>query len=129
MTFMNVLPVLTLVLGAAISYIGSASLSRRDFLRQRRVEYLLSAYRVMESVSNRGGLTPEQAAKLEAAVADVFLLGSDDQQATLAVTVDRFAASQEADTGPILLSLRLSLRKELGLGPGLDRPVHLRIAE
>ena len=89
--------------------------ARRATRRNMRIDYLLQAYRRLERASNRP-LTPDFAPELEAAVGDVMLLGSPEQAALAADFARKFAAERVADTQPLLLNLRDSLRDELLLG-------------
>jgi len=106
--------IVTAVLAVA-GWLVSQAQARRATRRNMRISYLLDAYRRLERASNRP-LTPETTRELEAAVADVMLLGSQ-QQAKLAHQLSSsFAAEHVANTQPLLLDLRMSLRKELLLG-------------
>jgi hypothetical protein len=106
--------VVTAVLAVA-GWLVSQAQARRATRRNMRIQYLLDAYRRLERASNRP-LTPEVAAELEAAIGDVMLLGSERQAALAAEFSRRFAAEHVADTRPLLLALRDSLRSELLLG-------------
>lgn len=86
--------------------------ARQDIRRNMSVSYLLDAYRRLERASNRP-LTSEVAGELEAAVADVMLLGTRDQAGLADDFARIFAAQHVADTQPLLLALRDSLRGEL----------------
>lgn len=80
-----------------------------------RINYLLDAYRRLDRASNRQ-LTAEIGRELEAAISDVMLLGSPDQAKLAADFARAFAVEHVADTQPLLLALRDSLRRELLLG-------------
>src|SRR5258706_6955879 len=80
-----------------------------------RIEYLLDACRRLEQAINRS-LTQEVAQELEAGVGDVMLLGTPVQVHPAAEFARTFAAEHAADTQPLLLALRASLRSELLLG-------------
>jgi hypothetical protein len=96
-------------------WLVSQAQARRATRRNMRIDYLLQAYRRLERASNRP-LTPDFAAELEAAIGDVMLLGSPEQAALAADFARKFAAERVADTQPLLLNLRDSLRDELLLG-------------
>ncbi len=102
---------------------------RKDRLakkRDLRTQYLLDAYRTLESASNRN-MTPENARALESAVADIQLLGSDAQVRRAREFAQKFAAEKTAVLDDLLESLRRDLRKELNLGLVSDPITHLRI--
>jgi hypothetical protein len=105
--------------------------SRRDQTNRRndlRVEYLLSAYRVLADTSHRD-LDPGSAhvRTFEQGLADIQLLGSE-QQAEMAVVIGKsLAENGEAQMDALLLSLRDDLRSELKLGPLPRPPSHIRI--
>jgi hypothetical protein len=100
---------------AVCGWLVSQAQARRAARRNMRIEYLVSAYRRLERASNRP-LTSETTSELEAAVADVMLLGSPEQVALAEAFVKKFAAEHQADSQPLLLTLRASLRQELLLG-------------
>jgi hypothetical protein len=89
--------------------------ARQAVRRNMVTEYLLDAYRKLERASNRP-LTSEVAAELEAAIGDVMLLGSPEQVELAEAFVRKFVTEHEAESQPLLLALRMSLRKELLLG-------------
>jgi hypothetical protein len=105
--------------------------SRRDQTNRRndlRVEYLLSAYRVLADTSHRD-LDPGSAhvRTFEQGLADIQLLGSE-QQAEMAVGIGKsLAENGEAQMDALLLSLRDDLRSELKLEPLRRPPSHIRI--
>jgi N-acyl-L-homoserine lactone synthetase len=114
----RVVAVVAVIVTAAIAVAGwlvSQAQARRATRRNMRVSYLLDAYRRLERASNRP-LVPEIAAELEAAIGDVMLLGSPEQATLAADFARRFVAEHVADTQPLLLALRDSLRNELLLG-------------
>ena len=93
---------------------------RRDIENDRRklrTEYLVEAYRRLESAAHREGRQKEFEDRLESAVADIRLLGTA-KQADLA---SRFATDMAekgiAYTDDLLRDLRGSLRSELKLEP------------
>lgn len=77
-----------------------------------RIQYLLEAYRRLEGASNRP-FTTQIAQELEAAIGDVMLLDTPEQAALAAEFSRGFAAEHVADTRPLLLALRNSVRSEL----------------
>jgi len=100
---------------------------RRDRLskkRDLRIQYLIDAYRRIESVANR---TDGAMEGLESAVADIQLFGSPDQVRLARDFAVEFAAAGGAGLEDLLESLSADLRKELDLGEPAARIVHLRI--
>lgn len=91
-----------------------------------RIDYLLAAYRRLERSSNRP-MTVNEDREVEAAVADVQLLGSPAQVRLAEDFITAFAAEGTADTEPLLQDLRASLRRELLLEPVPPKRLSLRI--
>ncbi len=106
----------------------NAERDRSNKKRDTITQYLLEAYRQLESASNREQKTTEQSAGVESAVADIQLLGTPEQ--VLAVT--EFARAQarhgQADLTGVLRILRRDLRKELGLAPAEEEFMSFRWA-
>lgn len=106
--------------------------SRRDQMNRRndlRIQYLLSAYRTLADTSHRD-LDPSSAnaRSFEQGLADIQLLGSNDQ-AEMAVAVGKALSERgEARLDELLLSLRDDLRDELKLEPSTRPPSHIRIS-
>jgi hypothetical protein len=63
----------------------------------------------------------------ERGLADIQLLGSENQAAMAVDIATRLANTSRADFDDLLLSLRADLRQELGLEPVSGTPSHLRI--
>ncbi len=91
--------------------------SQRDQATRRsnlRIEYLLGAYRALADVAHRD-LDPatERVQAFEQGLADIQLLGSEEQ-AAMAIRVGRqLAAERRADFDDLLLSLRMTSGKSL----------------
>lgn len=103
---------------------------RRDRISKRRdlrTEYLIEAYRKLESSGNR--VAPSNAAidALESAVADIQLLGSPQEARLAREFALEFAERKHANLDPLLESLRASLRSELKLSGQLGPITYLRI--
>jgi len=104
---------------------------RRDRNNKRReliIQYLIEAYRRIERASNR----PKEFDNnldLESAIADIQLLGSQDQ----VVLAGKFAydidESSHASTDELLYDLRESLRRELKLEEVKTKITYLRLDE
>ena len=82
----------------------NAQSTRRAKRRDIRTQYLLDAYRSIEAASNRP-MDSGAARELEAALADVQLLGTAAQVAAAHRFAEDFASNGGADTGPILNEL------------------------
>jgi hypothetical protein len=106
--------VVTAVLAVG-GWLVSQAQARRAARRTMRISYLLDTYRRLDRASNRQ-LNPEYDRELEAAVSDLMLLGSPEQAELAADFARKFATGHFADTHPLLLMLRNSLRRELLLG-------------
>jgi hypothetical protein len=101
---------------------------RRAVRRNMRIEYLLSAYRQLERVTNREP-TKEHGRAIEEAVADVYLLGTPKQVELVADFAKNFAQAGGADLNNLLMDLRKSLRRELLLEDDDSNSVSLRIED
>lgn len=122
------LPILSAGLAAVITHALTRRRAVEDARRELRLTYLVEAYRHIERASNRR-LTPEVSRELEAAVGDVFLLGTDEQTMLARDFCESMATGGGGDTGPLLAALRSDLREELRLGPIGGSPLHLRVTE
>jgi hypothetical protein len=129
-------------LGTAAIALGSAGLasllthlltSRRDLANRRqelRIEYLLSAYRTMADSPERSLYRGSSDARaFEKAVADIQLLGSQEQVKLATEMAREMTATSEADPDPLLRLLRDDLRKEMNLEALSGKAIHLRINE
>jgi hypothetical protein len=119
--------VITVLLALLGWYIGYWTTVRRDRLakkRDLRIQYLIDAYRRLESAANRTNASLEE---LESSVADIQLFGSAEQIRLVREFAAKFAADGGAGLTDLLESLRADLRKELDLGVSPARIVHLRI--
>jgi len=99
--------------------------SRRDTKikkREVRVEYLLTAYRGIESAAQRE-LNGDQMFKLESAIGDVQLLGNEAQLKALADLI----SSGESDFTKLLEEIRNDLRSELELEESKSRLLFYRM--
>ena len=109
---MAALAIISTALIAVATWFVTQSQARTATRRNMRINYLLDAYRRLDHAGNR---ERPQATRpdLEAAISDIFLLGSP-QQARLAEDFARtLAAHHNADITPLLQDLRQSLRAEL----------------
>jgi hypothetical protein len=92
----------------------AAARDRANKRRELIVEYLIQAYRRLESCSNRAG-GPYDFGELESAIADIQLLGSPEQVRIAQQFAEEFAARSSASVDELLSVLRQDLRAELGL--------------
>lgn len=101
----------------------------RDRLNKRhdlRIQYLLEAYRRLESAANREDKSEEQAVAFESAVADIQLLGTSQEIGVTLKYLRGHASSDGAQINELLRLLRDDLRKELGLPVSHDDVVVFR---
>lgn len=120
------------VIAALVATVGWIAVHRfnvkRDRQNKRRdmiIQYLLEAYRRLESAAEREK-SEEQAVAFEAALADIQLLGTEGQ---IKATVSYMQAHSDDGRGSIneiLRILRNDLRKELGLSLTDGGPVIFR---
>jgi hypothetical protein len=120
------------VIAAAVAAVLAHRLtSRRDQANRRsdlRVGYLLGAYRTLADTAHRN-LDPagEHVRSFEQGLADIQLLGSEDQAAMAVRVAQQLATEGHAEFDDLLLSLRDDLREELALDPVPGTPLHMRI--
>lgn len=110
--------------GAYLAHLFSTRRDRANAHRDRRIEYLIDAYRKLEFISNRPSL--EDAAPIEKAVADIQLFGSAKQVQLAQSFVSEFAATKSASLDTLLEELRKDLRAELQLDPVPGKLLFLR---
>ena len=94
--------------------------------RDLRIQYLLEAYRRLESAANRPDKTEAQALDFESAVADIQLLGTPEQIEATIKYLRQHASEGGALIDDVLASLRDDLRKELGLSGDVSKAVVFR---
>jgi hypothetical protein len=115
-------------------YIAHQIAVRRDRLakkRDLRVQYLIDAYRKLESVTARKVLTDDERKdiikNLESAIADIQLFGSSTHIKYAYEFTQELKTNMEPSLTPLLTALRNDLRSELNLSkPGMEIR-HLRI--
>lgn len=107
-------------------WIASGYLARRGDRRKLRIEYLLSAYRRLDAMSNRD-MTSQHELDLESAISDIQLLGTPAQIALADELARAFVDTRSAVTGPLLERLRRDLRRELTLEDVPPRMLWLRV--
>ena len=124
---MEALALAIAVVTAIGGWVVNGILARRATRRDLRVTFLLSAYRSLDAASNRPLKTAALREQLENAIADITLIGKEDQVRLATDFARTFAATGGADTSELLEALRSDLRKELLLGKVVPRTTWLRI--
>jgi hypothetical protein len=117
------------IIGWLIGHYLNSQRDRQNKRREVRVQYLIDAYRRLEAGSSRGAIDKTEYGKgFESAIADIQLLGSEEQ-ARMAKEVAIAIATRKsnASSGPLLMSLRNALRNELDLGSLNEEPIHFRL--
>lgn len=104
-----------IVLGWGVTHYLALKKSARDKRREVTIEYLIKAWRTLESASHR--LYNSYDAELERAVSDIQLLGTQKQIELGQQLADQLAQTRSGDALELLIQLREDLRMELGLNP------------
>lgn len=97
----------------------------------KRTDYLISVYRQLANAANRrSGMSQTQIDCLEAALADVILLGEKEEIVAAREFIVGMAETRSAELDPLLGALRTSLRRELELSEvAVPAPYSLRIEQ
>lgn len=117
------------IIGAGIAVAGWFFVQRSNLDRDRkkrledsRVQFLLEAYRRLESTSNRkpSEMTENQKIEFESAIADIQLLGTQAEINTLGAFLKKYNVlshdiPDKSDITPVLNLLRTKLRQESNL--------------
>ena len=105
----------------AVYYLSSRDLKRQDREAKKqeiRLQFLIDAYRQIESSSNRSPEeTWEAVKKIESAISDIQLFGTRKQVVLAQEVVDKVAAGGGMLFNELLDELRRDLRSELELEP------------
>ena len=111
---------INLLITTAVALLGWLAVHRfnvhRDQLnkqREIRIQYLIEAYRRLEQASHRADMQKRE--DFESAIADIQLLGSNQQIGLTLEVIDSIAKNGFATVNPLLENLRGELRKELNL--------------
>jgi len=99
---------------------------RQNKRRELRVQFLLDAYRRLESAANREAKTEEQMLAFESALADIQLLGTPEQVAAIVSYLRQYAEGRGTQIDDILRLLRRDLRIEVGLRGEVENAVFFR---
>ena len=105
----------TAAIGWWIVHYFSSQRDLRNKRRDLRLQFLLEAYRRLESVCDRQKRTEEETQRFEAAIADIQLLGTLEQVNATIKFAKAQSSSGEASLTEVLHLLRLDLRDEMGL--------------
>ena len=112
------------ILGWFILHILS---KRRDLSNKKKeitIQYLITAWQLLENASNRNDSTRN--ADVEKAIANIQLFGTPTQIQLAQKLSDEIEDTHQGDTKPLLIELRKELRKELELEVVGDKLRHLR---
>ena len=112
------------ILGWFILHILS---KRRDLSNKKNeitIQYLITAWQLLENASNRNDGTRN--ADVEKAIANIQLFGTPTQIQLAQKLSDEIGDTQQGDTKPLLIELRKELRKELELEVVGDKLRHFR---
>jgi hypothetical protein len=117
------------IFGWIIAHRFATARDQRSKRREVRLSFLLDAYRRLEAGASRGPLHDSKLADgFESAIADIQLLGTAEQSRMVRELAVAIAShSPDVSSGPLLLSLRDDLRRELDLGPLDESPIHFRL--
>jgi hypothetical protein len=120
------IPALIAVLGWFAGHQFNVYRDRINKRRDLRIQYLLEAYRRLESVANRRNKTEAQALAFESAVADIQLLGTPEQIEATVKYLCQHASEGGAQIDEVLALLRHDLREELKLSSEVPKAVVFR---
>jgi hypothetical protein len=116
------------ILGWLVGHALNARRDRQNKRREIRVQYLIEAYRRLEAGTYRGPIHGTEFGKeFESAIADIQLFGTEDQARMAKELAEDIAIQKNASAGPLLMSLRDALRRELNLGPLNEKPIQFRL--
>lgn len=125
-TLKYIVPAIVAVIGWFAAHQFNVYRDRQNKRRDLRVEFLLDAYRRLESAANRKEKTEAQKLAFESAVADIQLLGTPEQVAAVLNYLHRHAAGGGAQIDEVLRLLRQDLRNEIGLKGKVENAVVFR---
>ena len=115
------------VVGWIVAHSFTAARDLNNARRQIRTQYLIEAYRKLERASNWKDALQASWPAQESAIADIQLFGSPQQVALAHDFVREMVSWDTADSTPLLLVLRDSLREELNLGSAGTNILFFRI--
>ncbi|WP_147330452.1 MULTISPECIES: hypothetical protein [unclassified Duganella] len=118
--------VIVAVVGWIVVHRFNAKRDQTNKRRDLRVQFLLDAYRRLESTAGRATSTEEQMLAFESAIADVQLLGDPEQVKAVVEFCGHYKANNSGGIGKVLDLLRRDLRDELELKGEVDGRVFFR---
>ncbi|MFO1428551.1 MAG: hypothetical protein U1F76_00190 [Candidatus Competibacteraceae bacterium] len=125
-TLKYAVPAVVAVVGWFAAHQFNAYRDRQNKRRDLRIQFLLDAYRRLESAANRETMTEEQMLAFESAVADIQLLGTREQVAAMVSYIRQHAVGGGAHIDQVLRLLRRDLRSEVGLPGEVESAVFFR---
>ncbi len=124
---------LSIIISATVAFVvafvthrlaSSRDISKHQ--REQRVAYLITAFRALAKANNHPRLY-EVADDVEQAISDIQLLGTPAPINLAKKVATDLGMTQQADIDALIISLRDSLRRELGEKPADGKIVWLRI--
>ncbi|BBE10278.1 Uncharacterized protein MCB1EB_2117 [Mycoavidus cysteinexigens] len=103
------------VAGWIVTYQFGVFRDRKNKQRDLITDYLLEAYRKLESASQRKKLTDTQVADIESALRDIQIFGSKELIDATDKFIEEFTVSKNIDLSQLLFLLRKDLREALHL--------------
>jgi len=101
------------IIGWGVAYLFSKKRDEANKRKEIRVSYLIDAWRLLESASNRDDNSLNK--NIEIAIADIQLFGNHKQIELAQKLADEISKMRRADPLELLIELRTSLREELKL--------------
>ncbi len=117
---------IVIMLGWGVVHYLSAIREKNNKIREMRIQYLISAYRVLFRVGVDRSIA-KNAKECENAIADIQLLGTIEQIALAERYTKEISENGSADLTAIIKVLRRDLRKELSLAKASDQITFLKI--
>ena len=102
------------IIGWFIAHRLAAARDRESKRRDKRIQYLVEAFRRLATVGNRPNLS-ECAEELESAIADIQLFGTPEQINKVQALTKELGEKNKASLNDLVKDLRQDLRKELRL--------------
>lgn len=108
----------TTIVAFGSGWLGHYFSARRDIANERRkqrIAFLLDAYRRLEAAASRAARTEANDQAFESAIADIQLLGNNEQIEATNDFLHRYEQTKSGSVDRILHILRQELRAELEL--------------
>lgn len=113
-----IVSLLSALLLLIITHILTVWNERKKARRDQRIKFLISAYQKLSDAANRKNISLEQIQGLEDALSDIMLLGEQEEIEAAKQFMSQMSSGQNGEGGdltPVIIALRNSLRKQLGL--------------